>query len=312
MPRLTIGVPVFNMERFLGEAVRSLLAQDFDDFELVISDNGSTDRTPEIARELEAADPRVRFVRHERNRGAAWNFNYVIHTTESELFKWAAADDLYAPTFLARCVEVLDRDPGVVLAYAQTVDVDLDGNVFREWGPLPFATQEDPADRFAQIVVDIRKGFPVFGVMRRAALESTRLHGDYPGCDLVLLAELALLGRFQEVPEPLFLHREHPGRSMNAYKRERGRAEWFDADKAGAITMPRWRRAAEYVRAVQRSSLSAAQRRTAYAAVARWANANRRWLVWNLGGAARDYGLRMIGREDRIPGAPERQPDPVA
>src|SRR4051794_3298661 len=93
-PKLSIGLPVYNGENFLAHAVDSILAQDFRDFELIISDNASTDRTAEICRGYAESDPRVRYVRFETNQGGSRNFCYVFELARGEYFKWAAHDDV--------------------------------------------------------------------------------------------------------------------------------------------------------------------------------------------------------------------------
>ena len=119
-PRLTVGLPTYNGEEYLAQALDSLLAQTFTDFELIISDNASTDATESIARAYAARDPRIRYVRHPRNRGSAFNHTYVIREARGEYFKWASDDDLYAPDLLERCVEALDNRPEIPLAHAWT------------------------------------------------------------------------------------------------------------------------------------------------------------------------------------------------
>ena len=122
-PRLSIGLPVYNGALLLSEAIESLLTQTFTDFEIVISDNASTDATEEIARRFADQDKRIRYYRNETNIGLAPNFNRVFALANNPAyFKWAAHDDLYKPTFLQRCVEVLDSEPDVVLSYT-IVDV---------------------------------------------------------------------------------------------------------------------------------------------------------------------------------------------
>ena len=110
-PSVSIGLPVYNGEPFVERAINAVLAQTYSDFELVISDNGSTDRTEEICREFAGRDARVKYVRAERNQGAIWNFNRVFELSQGEYFKWAAADDVFLPTFLEKCAQVLDDNP---------------------------------------------------------------------------------------------------------------------------------------------------------------------------------------------------------
>ena len=114
-PRVTIGLPVFNGERFLRESVESVLGQDFGDLELLVADNASTDATLDIVHEFAAADRRVRVLRSDRNRGAAWNYNRLVGEARGELFRWHAHDDVLLPSAVQRCVTALDADPGAVL-----------------------------------------------------------------------------------------------------------------------------------------------------------------------------------------------------
>ena len=108
-PRLTIGLPVYNGEKYVAESIESLLGQSFTDFELVISDNASTDSTGDICRQYEKQDSRVRYFRQPQNIGLAPNHNFVVERASGELFKWAAGDDLYARDLVERCVDALDK-----------------------------------------------------------------------------------------------------------------------------------------------------------------------------------------------------------
>ena len=127
MPRVSIGLPVYNGEKFIREAIDSIFSQTFEDFELIISDNGSTDRTQQICQAYAAQDLRIRYYRNKKNIGAARNYNLVFELASGEYFKWAAHDDLCAPEYLERCVEILDRDPDVVLCYPKTSIIDEHG-----------------------------------------------------------------------------------------------------------------------------------------------------------------------------------------
>jgi glycosyltransferase involved in cell wall biosynthesis len=129
-PRLSIGLPVYNGERLLPQAIECLLAQTFGDFEIVIGDNASTDRTREICQDYVRRDRRIRYVRHEHNLGAVANFNRVFELSPSHLFKWAAHDDLHRETYLESCVKLLDRNPDAILAHTGTAFVDEFGQPF--------------------------------------------------------------------------------------------------------------------------------------------------------------------------------------
>src|SRR3990172_11630910 len=114
-PKVSVGMPVYNAERYLEEALASILAQSFDDFELVISDNASTDRTAEICRAYADKDERIRYFRMRQNYGVIDNFNSVFRLSGGEYFKWAASDDVCERDYLRKAVDVLDRDPSIVL-----------------------------------------------------------------------------------------------------------------------------------------------------------------------------------------------------
>jgi glycosyltransferase involved in cell wall biosynthesis len=116
-PLVSIGLPVFNGEKFLRQTLHSLLAQEFTDFELIISDNASTDSTGEICKEYAAADARIRYIRQSQNIGARSNFNFVLQQAQGEYFMWAAADDQWAPSFVPALLASLEGNPGAIGAF---------------------------------------------------------------------------------------------------------------------------------------------------------------------------------------------------
>jgi len=263
MPRVSIGMPVYNGERFIEETVHSLLLQTYGDFELIISDNGSTDGTRSLCESFASQDPRIRYYREEENRGAAWNYNRVVELASGEYFKWAAHDDLCAPEYLERCVRVLDEHPGVVLAYPDDMDIDDEGKRIdrKRQSHVPSADRAAsprPSERFRNLVRLDYDCEQVFGLIRRDLLVRSLLIGSYTDSDRTLLAELGLYGTFREVPEPLFLHRHHDSSSCRANPIEEGwhqRASWFDPDLKGQVLYSQWRQLREYVKAVLRSPI---------------------------------------------------------
>jgi glycosyltransferase involved in cell wall biosynthesis len=219
-PPLTIGVPVYNGERYLGEAIDALLGQTYGDFRLIISDNASTDGTEELCRKYESADGRVVYRRNSDNVGAARNYNILVEMADSEFFKWQCADDSCAPTFIQRCMEVLRDDRSVVVAYSKCRIIDKESrpiaNVLENYDhPLAtYSTRPDVRFRAVAHASHLKyRALEQFGVIRTRELKTTSLVGGYAGADHVLLARLALLGRFHEVPEYLFFYREHPWQS---------------------------------------------------------------------------------------------------
>jgi glycosyltransferase involved in cell wall biosynthesis len=277
-PRLSIGLPVYNAERFLSEAIESLLNQSFDDFELIICDNASTDATEALSRRFAERDKRVRYYKNETNVGAAPNFNKTFELARGDYFKWMAGDDCCGPDFLARCVEVLDRDPGVVLAYPGAMIIDENSAEVERYD-LNLATDSDRPSRRYGAMLRGHACYEVFGVIRRDALAGTALMGSYSFGDRVLLARLALMGRFFEIPEPLFLARRHDGQSMTMLDDRRRYAVWFDSRLENRKLFPHWRLYFELLRSIhQTSNLAFSERLRAYRKVIRRAYWSRREL----------------------------------
>lgn len=298
---MTLGIPVYNGDPYLELAIRSILDQDYQDFELLIGDNASTDGTEDLCRGLAARDERIRYLRSDVNRGAAWNFNRLVHEARGRYFKWAAFDDLHGASYLRRTVDVLDSDPGVVLAHAQTVDIDESGSVYKVWTPEPRGEADDPIERFADVMEYEHECFQAFGLIRTRALLCTGLIGAYSSSDRVLLAELAMHGRFHEVAEPLFLHREHPGRSIRMHPEDQGRASWFDPTLADKIQFPFWRLAYEFHRAGLRAPLSLADHARAMLAVGVWLKWHRKSLARQALEGGRLASNRFIARSSAAP-----------
>jgi glycosyltransferase involved in cell wall biosynthesis len=237
-PRVGIGLPVFNGADFLSDALDSILAQTFTNFEVVICDNASTDATAEIARSYAAADSRVRFEPISRNVGPHLNHLRAIDLTSGEYFKWFAHDDLIAPTFLERCVEALDNHPNAVLAMTRIQVVDDAGTVVGETDPPPQIREAQPHHRLRSFWRQPPVHQTMYGVIRRSKLEQTHLMGDWFAAERALFLELALHGGFERVDEPLASHREHRGRSD--YKENKG--QWWAPERGAVAEMGYWKR----------------------------------------------------------------------
>src|SRR5262245_65331393 len=123
-PLVSIGLPVYNSERFVAKSIETLLAQTFEDFRIVISDNASTDRTGAICREYAARDPRIEYQRNQTNIGMAANYNLTFGLSRSKYFRWGPADDFCAPELLEEHLRVLESDPSIALVYPQAWFVD--------------------------------------------------------------------------------------------------------------------------------------------------------------------------------------------
>ena len=231
---VSVGLPVYNGEPYLRECIESILAQDFTDFELIISDNGSTDSTEAICREFAGRDARIRYLRESENRGGAWNFNRLPRLARGEYFRWNHHDDACEPTHLRTCVEALDRvPPSVILALTGTAFIDGRGAVTRCTEEKMDTRGMPPHARYRHVARRMRYGNVLFGLFRLPALLETRLHAPYANSDYVLAGELALLGEFHELPGFLFRRRIHSEMSRKANTTQEEVAVWFDTSNRG-------------------------------------------------------------------------------
>jgi glycosyltransferase involved in cell wall biosynthesis len=279
-PRVTIGLPVFNGENYLQEALGSLLAQTYSDFELIVSDNASTDRTEDICRAYAAKDPRIRYFRNETNLGAMKNYNRVFELSLGDYFKWAAHDDLCAPEFLRRCVTVLEQNPSVVLCYTRMVDIDEQGKYLRETRTAFGVDSMRPDERFRGLMHWGHQCAEIFGLIRASILRKTPLIANYADCDRVLLSEMSLYGSFYQVSEVLFFRRIHRGGSVRMYPGRVVRAEWFDPALAGRIMFPRVRQFYEYIAVIKRGPLTWRERVHCYVAMGAWLDDTLMGPIW--------------------------------
>jgi glycosyltransferase involved in cell wall biosynthesis len=303
-PRVSIGLPVYNGEEFLEEAIESLLGQTFTDFELLISDNASTDRTEEICRGYAARDPRVQYWRNPRNVGGMRNANLTFDRARGEFFRWAAHDDICGPTMLERLVAELDANPDVAVCFATAVAIDVDGEPLRGYpvakralaggGFQTYATDDHgirvpmegtagtPAERIRELLYTRCPCEATYGLIRSDVLRKTVLLGDFTYSDTVLLCDLAMRTRFHLVQEPLFKKRFHIG---NRYiERGPGRMVWSRPELAesGRPVCPYWLVLIGYFTVVWRAPLPWRERLRCLPAVARWARLRYRSLGWDI------------------------------
>ena len=295
MPRVSIGLPVYNAAAYLEEALNSLLAQTYEDFELIISDNASTDKTQDICKEYSAKDTRIKYFRNDKNLGAAINFNRVFELSTGEYFKWAAHDDICTPEYLIKCVKVLDNDKGVVLAYPKAKIISEDGKFvenYRYNAKLKVHSLT-PQERFRDHIMITHWCFHVFGLTRSHVLKKTPLIGNYSGSDRVLLAELSLHGRFHEIDEYLFIQRQRSPQRM--FPNRRSRMTWFDPTKKNQTVFPEWRVFSEFCNAIRRAPLNRNESFNCYLLTINWMLKKRKKLVKDI-----LRGLHMYSSENKL------------
>lgn len=293
---LGVGLPVYNGEEFLGPAIDSVLAQTFRDFEIVISDNGSTDRTEEICREYAARDPRILYHKAAENRGIVWNYNQVFALSSHELFMWFSHDDILAPTYLQKCVEILQKDPSVVLSFSNWGEIDPDGKLLGSFKSRVVMDSADPAERFRAGIRLDHLCEPWCGVTRSEVARRTGLYGNYADYDRVLYAEIGLHGRFIEIQETLFFRREHKSRSIHLHPTRFERTVWLDPRQKGMLIFPHFREFREFWAAVNRAHLPPRQARACKWALIKWAGTYWRRLVTDLRIAVLEIARRILRR----------------
>ena len=285
-PRVSIGVPVYNGERYLRASLDALLAQTFTDIELIVSDNASTDATWDICTEATLRDPRVRTFRQERNLGAPANWNFTARQAHGRFFKWASASDLCAPSMIERCLEAM-QDESVVLAFGRTCLIEDDGRelgVFDRDFPVEDAR---PHERFRRVCHQLSINNAQSGLIRMDALRRTRLDRLYPSGDLVLMAELAMQGKWRLIDEVL-LYRRAGAQHFTAMRTSSELNEMFRPGAASELPFLNLRRHADFIGSALRSPAAPGERlRAAMAAL--------KGLYWDRRGVREDIS-RMLNR----------------
>lgn len=268
MPRLSIGLPVYNGARYLENALDSILGQTFKDFELIISDNASSDATESICRRFAEKDKRIRYCRNETNLGAAENFNRTFNLSTGKYFKWAAYDDVCAPEYFQRCFDILEKEPSVVLCYPKTILVDENCRKIRTYEDNLDLRQPRPHQRLKQFVSKVNLANAVFGVIRSDALRDTRLMGKFLAADYILLIEISLRGKFQEIPEYLFYRRDHTKNSRRLPRHDL--AVWWDTTEPEKVISDKYKLIAEQLTSIARARLDWSEKMLCYFQVGRW------------------------------------------
>ena len=199
--RITVVLPVYNGEKYLAEAIESVLSQSFTDFELLVIDDGSSDRTPDILAGF--ADGRLRIMRLPENRGLIAALNTGIAESQSELIARMDADDVCLPRRFERQVALLDAQPETALCGTWAEEFGARSIVYR----LPTRPEEVGAGLFFGFVM-----YHPTLMMRRAFLEKHALayrEGFSHVEDFDFLIRAAEFGALANVPEVLLRYRVH-------------------------------------------------------------------------------------------------------
>ena len=263
-PRVSVGLPVYNGENYLAETLACFLGQTFTDLEVVVSDNASTDRTPEIVAEFAARDPRVRSIRQATNIGGAENYNVVFDESRGDYFTWTAHDDLRSPDWVERAVAALDAHPDAALAVSDAQRINAQGEPFQTYPLRPELFADDVTERF-RAALRQNPILMIFGLARADALRRTVRHEHYTGSDWGVTGGLALQGRIVHADGAMFSYRAH---AQSLTSRFAGRKwwqrsdfeAWFAPERGARIVFPSWRRLRSYVRSVLRAPVPLGRR----------------------------------------------------
>ncbi len=283
-PLVSVGVPVFNGENYLAEAIESILAQTVTDLELIICDNASTDATEEIVRRFAESDERIRYFRNPKNLGVSPNVNLCCRHATGRYFKLLSHDDTIAPDCLEKTVAVLESDPDVVICHSLVELIDENGTTLDiHDSKLTNLDSASAADRFATLILDAHQCLELDGLIRMDMLARTALMPSFPGADRALLCELGILGKIIRLKEPIFRTREHPERFRRYANTPELRLATYDTSRSGEKCVATWELYRDYWRMVKTHVTDGGERRRSYAALLRW------WLVnWNTARVAVD------------------------
>lgn len=266
--RVYTGMPVYNGETHVEQSIRCNLAQTFDDFGLIITDNNSTDRTEEICQDLAASDERIVFIKNRKNLGAAKNYSACFWPADCDYFRWSNADDLIEPELIERAVDVLDGHDDVVLTYGKTRLIDGESREMKLYDDNLHLMMEDAADRFVAAQEQIGLSNVLYGLMRRDELSKTALFGSFVASDFNLILELSLYGKFYEMKETMFARRIHEeASSFDRDDQERQHSFWDPGKRK--LFLQSWRSQQEYFKAVRRAPISKQQRRRLYKVISK-------------------------------------------
>jgi len=283
-------MPVFNAEAYIADALESLLSQSFTDFEITISDNASDDQTELICRQFAARDDRIRYQRQPENMGAIRNFNFVFEQSRGMYFKWASYDDICLPSYLQKCIEVLDQDELVVWCHSASGKIDDKGEVLNGDDPRaeqlahtsqaghPRRDHKSPKRhrRFQGVLLGTNWCVDSYGVIRADALRNTRMLPACYGAEKVLMGALCLQGHYHEIPETLFYQRVHAAASSSLNKAA-DQLTFMDSKASGRFASTRLSLLLGHLQSVAHTPMPLTDQALCYGVIARYLLQASKW-----------------------------------
>ncbi|WP_126455646.1 glycosyltransferase family 2 protein [Sulfuriflexus mobilis] len=214
-PTVSIGMPVYNGAEYIRKAIDSLLSQTFNDFELIISDNASSDSTEYICQEYVKNDSRIRYFRQPENMGGEWNFRFVFEEAKGTYFMWAAADDMWAPDWIKRLLDNFSE--GVCISFGKIVVIGVDDQILTQYHPMQLNSNK--LVRLAQFFLwnSAWKANLFYGLYKRSILTENKTeffsvwNNRWVGADDNRPIFLALqFGRLENDSTACYFKRDHP------------------------------------------------------------------------------------------------------
>jgi len=210
LPLVSIGVPLYNEAKYLKQTLESLVAQDYPNIEIIISDNASSDNTGEICQKFVEHYSHIKYHRFDKNYGSITNFLYTAENSYGKYFMFAAGHDLWHPSFISKAVRIMENDDEIALCYARATRIDSCGNTL-QLAKNTMDLRGMPAHkRLEHLVNNISGADPIYGLIRASYMHYLKAFSSNPvwGADQVLLARFTLLGTIAHIPEVLFFWRE--------------------------------------------------------------------------------------------------------
>jgi len=226
-PKISIGLPVYNGEKFIRKCIESILEQTNRNFELIISDNASTDSTPDICQEFSIKDSRIKFVRQDENMGQNWNYNFLLEKAIGKYFVWVAADTIILPDFIEKSINLLESEKKIVGCISK-IRIDQNyvdkfkkekqilkkfGLVYRPYDTLPIT------GNYTERIRKYLEHFPwemFYAVYRTRQLRESFVQDFFVGSDASLVLNLLRHGEIQVINE--FLIESFPFGGSFTYK----------------------------------------------------------------------------------------------
>lgn len=206
-PAVCVGLPVYNGGNFLSQAIESILSQDFQDIELIISDNCSTDNTEEICLRYQKMDERIKYHRLEINLGALKNFLNVLGLSSAPYFMWTSHDDLRERLFINKCLDKIESDPSIALVYPRSKVLDNNSRFMGIANDHINTDQDNPIERFRHLIWEIGMCNMFYGLYRTNIIKKARAWNESLFGDNLILAEISLLGKIVQIDDALFIRR---------------------------------------------------------------------------------------------------------